>query len=150
MEDYYKDHPDGPLPQLVVDSNVSFVRRKDHVFVLMQGTRSPNGAPAEEAQRMVLLAELTGGEPGVLFDWELMVNYEPLSWSEFIRSKPQQPSPFRVRVRQGDYYNQPFMDDRKFVSFEMTPLHREDKVYGFVPRDSPLAAEIEAKLAKEL
>ena len=150
MAEYYERHADGPISGLQLGSSVSFVSRADGNFVLLQGRFIREAASPEKAEPIVILAELIEEEPGVLFDWEILVNHEPLSWPEFVASKARQASPFRVRVRRGDYYNQPFMDSSESVCFEMLLLHRNEKIYGYVPRGTKLAKEMENMIAKEL
>ena len=151
MEDYYRRHADRSLSNVLVDGEVSFIKRDDGMFVLMQGTLDPTRKPAaKRPQRVIFLAEIVDGDPEILFDWEVMVNYEPTPWSDFTESKSTSASPFRVRVVRGDYYNQPFMDEAKFACYAMRPLHQDEIAYGFVPRGSELAAKLDASLAKEL
>ncbi|MGI9240127.1 MAG: hypothetical protein ACR2RV_04970, partial [Verrucomicrobiales bacterium] len=150
MEAYYKKHPDGPMRNLTINQEVSFIQREGETYVLMQGAQlSPNGEEGERKQ-VLLLAELRKGDPCALFDWEVLVNYQPVSWEEFVASKSTTSSPFRVRVIQEEYYVKPFMDKEEYVSFGLVPLGQDRTVYGFARRGSDLEKQLSANVSREL
>lgn len=150
MATYYEDHADGSMTGLIIEREVSFIKREEKTFLLMRGQRpSLDGTPGE-MQPLVFLAELRKGDPCALFDWEVLVNYQPVSWDEFITTRPTATAPFRVRVAAGDYYNQPFMDNQEYVSFALLPMHGDRTFYGFVQRGSALAAQLGSSVSKEL
>ena len=150
MEAYYKKHPDGPLRNLIVNPEVSFIQRKGETFVLMKGGQLAADGEEGKREQVLLLAELRKGDPCALFDWEVLVNYQPISWGEFVASKSTVASPFRVRVAQEEYYVKPFMDEEEFVSFGLLPLGEDRKVYGFARRGSDLEKQLSADVSREL
>lgn len=150
MATYYETHDDGPMQGLVIDPQVSFIKRDNDTFILMQGRQASTDGTAGMGEPIIFLAELVEGEPGLLFDWEVMVNYGPISWSDFVASKSTEAAPFRVRVAADDYYVQPFMDRKQFISFAIRPLHGEETVYAFARRDSELAKQLVTAINKEL
>ena len=147
MEAYYKSNPDGSLEPVVLQPEISFFRRSDGEFALMQGESRAGDSPPRS---LIFLIEMTGGEPEFLFDWEVLVNYEPRPWEEFSATKSTQPSPYRVRISAGDYYNGHFLDKDKFAGFKVELLGRDDEIYAFAPRGSEIATRIERQLGAEL
>ena len=65
-------------------------------------------------------------------------------------SQSTEPASFRVRVSKGSYYNEPFMDQSKFTSYSLAPLHRSQTIHGFVENGTELARQLESLLSKEL
>jgi hypothetical protein len=150
MAKYYETHSDGPIEKLIIDPQISFIQRGEGVFALLQGRFTPKDSEFGETQLLIFLAEAQEGEPAFLFDWKVLVNYEPTSWEDFIALKSTEPASFRLRVAPGDYYNQPFMDAEKYASYTLFPLHRDKQAFGFVERGTPLAKRLKENVAKEL
>lgn len=59
-----------------------------------------------------------------------------------MRSRPTEPMTFRVKCENSDYYNYKFADDRTWQAFRLESPDGERTLYGYVPRDSPLAKEM--------
>jgi len=141
MEKYYADNPDGALGDLTIGNEVSFISRGDGIFVFFKGEKEVVDGENEQFVFVVELVE--GDDPGFLFDWEVLVNYEPIEWDEFRKSKIVETAPFRIRARKGDYYNAPFLNSSEYVCYALTPMGRVDEIFGYVKRGSDLAEELE-------
>ena len=94
---------------------------------------------------------MTEGDPEFLFDWEVLVNYEPKPWEEFRSEKSTIAYPFRVRVSEGDYYNGRFLDKKEYAGYRIEFLGREEEeVFGFARLGTEVARAIRDALASEL
>jgi len=75
---------------------------------------------------------------GLKIDWESSVGWSNMPWSEFIKSKPTSPQVFRVVLKDVDYYNFGFTDDRKWQSYLLESPDAEFSLYGYAERGSQL------------
>lgn len=82
------------------------------------------------------------GPGGLKIDWESWVGWSEMSWAEFTELKPTEPKLFRVILRQVDYYNFDFKDERTWRSYRLISPDGEDLLYGYVERDSLLDQQI--------
>lgn len=71
-------------------------------------------------------------------DWEAWVGWSEMPWDEFSATKPEEGMVFRVHVSEVDYYNFDFTDDSKWQSYRLESPDREDALYGYVLKESPL------------
>jgi hypothetical protein len=91
MRDYYTKH--GPFrPERandVISANLGTTEEGRHLaYISLQ-------MPDYREQRVILEKSAEGA---YLADWESLVGYQPLSWDEFLRTKPRAASEFRVGV----------------------------------------------------
>jgi len=145
MEKYYKSNEDFLLGKVVVSPPGQYIKRKNGNFVFFRGNYKKDG----ELKPIAFMIEVTDKAPKFLFDWQVMVNYQPIPWKEFSKSKVEKPAPFRVRVKKGDYFNHPFMDEDKFLSFKLELVGEDDPIYGFTPIKSAAGSKISELLEKE-
>ncbi len=75
---------------------------------------------------------------GLKIDWESWAGWSDMPWREFLASKPEQASMFRVVLSPVEYYNFGFTDDRKWQSYRLVSPDGEHALYGYVERGSPL------------
>ena len=139
-----------------------FVRRPERVLAKMQKLASRQSMPAEIERvgigtatlvrhelsgRAYLLtqAELRDSTPAtivfellengdLLIDWESLVGYCEMTWSEFRRSKPAKPQVFRITLERSEYYAYDFDDRENDLAFRIADLSGENVIYGYVPR----------------
>jgi hypothetical protein len=78
------------------------------------------------------------GDDGLKIDWESYVAWSEMPWQRFISEKPERPVLFRVALKTLEYYNFGFGDEKKWQSYELRSPDREQVLYGYVRRDSPL------------
>ncbi|MEM9480850.1 MAG: hypothetical protein AAGA58_14435 [Verrucomicrobiota bacterium] len=78
----------------------------------------------------------------VLLDWEFCVRYQPMSLEQFKRDKPQHPVPFRVKLKEGDYYNYEFSDNLVYQSVRLTYPGTDFLLHGFIDRTAPFANDL--------
>ncbi len=67
----------------------------------------------------------------LLIDWESAVAWAPMKWEEFLIKQPEEPVEFRVFIQLSDFWEPPFDDKNRWVSFK---VHRPDvfgKAYGY-------------------
>jgi hypothetical protein len=71
-------------------------------------------------------------------DWEVSVGYQPMPLDEFQLTRPTRPMPFRVAVREGDYYNGEFADATRWLCCELTyPGDPDFRIFGYADRLTP-------------
>ncbi|MFT4551113.1 MAG: hypothetical protein ACI8XO_005102 [Verrucomicrobiales bacterium] len=148
MERYHQRVPDRAIAPIIVEPDISFLNRSDGKFALVQAKRRTPGAAD---QHLVFLIEIVSGDKKFLIDWKVLVNYEPVPWEEFQSAKSTELSPFRVRVSPGDYYNQPFMDEKKFASFQLSfPQRPGEEVFAFAERGSLIDRQLQSFLEGDI
>lgn len=79
---------------------------------------------------------------GLKIDWESWVGWSELSWEEFRSTKPVAGHVFRVILSPVDYYNFDFTDDSKWKSYRLESPDKENAIYGYVEKGSPLDRRI--------
>lgn len=75
---------------------------------------------------------------GLKIDWESWAAWSDMPWQEFLATKPEQATIFRVVLSPVEYYNFAFTDDRKWQSYRLVSPDGEHALYGYVERGSPL------------
>ena len=61
-----------------------------------------------------------------------------MTWAELSEQKPTQPVQVRVIIRRAFYYNDDFVDERKWQAVSLLNPNEEDPFYGYVERGSSL------------
>ena len=87
------------------------------------------------------LAFIRTGE-GLKIDWESFVGWSEMPWEDFLAKKPTKPAVFRAQLRQVDYYNFEFSDERKWISYQLRSPDGQQVVYGYVKRDSSIDKQL--------
>ncbi|MCW1922713.1 hypothetical protein OKA05_09125 [Luteolibacter arcticus] len=71
-------------------------------------------------------------------DWESWAGWSEMSWQEFRKKKPVEPTLFRVQLSRVEYFNFAFTDDREWSSYRLDSPDGVDSIYGYVPRNGLL------------
>jgi hypothetical protein len=69
-------------------------------------------------------------------DWESAVGYGEMSWDDFLKTRPTEPTLLRLVAMSSDYHNYEFNDPSVWAGFTLFDRDGASSVYGFVPRDS--------------
>ena len=72
-----------------------------------------------------------------------------MNWQEYAEKRPQTPVWLRAVADAGDYYNYEFMDDKHHLCVRLTSPDGGQRLYGFVPRGSPLGYMLAKRLNHE-
>jgi hypothetical protein len=95
------------------------------------------------------VAMLTPDEQGVWrLDYESFARKCEPAWDQFISGEASE-GIVRIWFTKDNYFNAPYADDSKWLSFSMGRVDSEDIIYGYCPIDSP-QAEAMAKVMKRL
>lgn len=108
--------------------------------VIRQGSIATVRVRTQNFDERILAFALT--PEGWKVDWESWVGWSDLPWSDFMAKKPTQPGAFRVRLKDVEYYNRAFSEEPKWKSFLLETPDGSVTVYGYVPRDSPIASRL--------
>ena len=128
---YYRDHPlhAAGMEEFGVDDLVGF---QGGIAAVQVRTRD-----LEQKQMM-----LVDTKDGWKVDWESWVGWSEMSWKDFLREKPKTPKLFRVILRETQYYNYSFADERRWKSYNLTSPDGESSVIGYVERAGGIDREI--------
>lgn len=85
---------------------------------------------------------------GLKVDWESWVGWSDMPWDEFAEGGASSTGVFRVMMRNVEYYNFDFTDDRKWQSYRLDSPDREHSLYGYVERDSLAHARLRAAIGE--
>ena len=69
-------------------------------------------------------------------DWDCLVGYGELSWSQLRETRPNDPVQIRVFIQLNDYYNYHYSDPKAFAVYSLRAYETASTVYGYVERDS--------------
>lgn len=81
-------------------------------------------------------------------DWESWVGWSEMPWSELVKQKPLEPTLVRVILKNVDYYNFDFSDERKWRSYSLISPDESHVLYGYVQRNSALDKAIRPNESK--
>ena len=82
-----------------------------------------------------------------LVDWETSVGYQPIELYDYRAKQPPEPVTFRVLLKPDAYFNYAFEDRAKWLCYRLVYPGDEDfEIFGYVPRGSDLAADLEKLL----
>lgn len=96
----------------------------------------------EDGRNLQVLVE-AGSPDGAKVDWETYINYQPMDWDDFARSRPGgYTGDFRVYVEPDFLYSHEFSDSRIHSAFRLTTLKGLDVLYGYAPRGGELARNL--------
>ena len=85
-----------------------------------------------------------------LVDWETAVTYQPMNWDEYARQRPLGSTmDFRVYVNEDHFYSHEFADSRRWMSFRLTTLGGVETLFGYAPRGSEVATELQAMIRRD-
>jgi hypothetical protein len=72
-------------------------------------------------------------------DWETAVEWRQMSIADFRLQQPRTPVPFRLKIRDCNYYNHSFSDEKRWLATELYypyPGRNEILFYGYIDRRS--------------
>lgn len=81
-----------------------------------------------------------------LIDWESLVGYSEMSWTQFKKERPTTAKLFRTFASLGDYWNFEFSDEQKYLSVHMLSPDGLTSLHGFCETGSSLGKEVAAVL----
>ncbi len=83
----------------------------------------------------------------ILLDWEVSTGYQKVPLETFKKKKPNNPTPFRVKVAQTDEYGAPFEDEKKYQSVLLTyPGNPRFRLVGFIDKNQIWGAKFAARV----
>ena len=124
MEAYYATNPDGIINQSSMEMTwAGFVRGHFLIVITVVDTNY---------KEHYFTLERMGDEYKI--DWEVLVEYNPMSWKEFKEKRPTEPVTFRVSLTADQYYNFQFADATKYQSFRLASRDEFVGLYGYAPR----------------
>ena len=131
MEDYYQRNPDGPISFKEPEEGWKFLPAGASLFTDVT-TGNFDVLP-------IALGRQDDGSYRV--DWEDFVAYSEIGWKELIETKPTEPVMMRGLIKDGNYYNFGFTQD-KWKCLQIQDFSGEYTVYGYV--------ELEGEVMKKL
>ncbi len=124
MEEYYKTNPDGLINQTSMEMTwAGYVRGHFLIVITVVDTGY---------REHYFTLERVGDEYKI--DWEVLVEYNPMSWKEFRETRPTEPVVFRASLTADQYYNFQFSDATKFQCFRVASREEFVGLYGYANR----------------
>ena len=80
---------------------------------------------------------------GFRIDWESFVGYSDLSWADLRRTRPRQPVLLRAVVKPSDYFNMDFPSAGTHRCYQVSDIHSDHVLYGYVPVGSDVEVQIQ-------
>lgn len=76
-------------------------------------------------------------------DWESAVCHQPIPWDEFAKNRPAGSThDFRVYIEVDNFHSHEFANESRWACFRLTAKDSEEILFGYAPRDSPVAAAL--------
>jgi hypothetical protein len=100
-------------------------------------------ADAVKGRQVWLELPRDGGAPRI--DWEHLVSWSEVSWTEFVTGSPEGPGEFRVTVSPADKYEGAFPDKFRYMAFRMSDPEKRVTCYGYCESDSEVARQLLAE-----
>ena len=86
-------------------------------------------------------------QESIKMNWEVSFGYQVMTVKEFIASKTEEPTEFRVSMRLSDYYAHYYSDESKWQCLEISyPNDQTSKTFAYVNRNSILGNKIVTQL----
>lgn len=132
MEDHYSRYPFTPLGEPTIET-LRPLTLGTHGDFWMASLRFAGG------ERISLILEARPDEP-VRVDWETAVNYQPMNWDEYARTRPHGTSmDFRVYMTPDNHFSHEFRDPNVWDCYLLTARDSEEILFGYVKADNPSA-----------
>jgi len=132
MEDHYSRHPFVPLGEPTIET-LRPLTLGTHGDFWMASVQLPGG----EKRNLILQADQ---DEAARVDWETAVNYQPMNWDEFSRTRPRDSSmDFRVYMTPDNHFSHEFRDPDVWDCYLLTARDSEEILFGYVKADSPSA-----------
>lgn len=133
MEQFYATNPDTPIKQTSMEMTwAGYVRGHFLIVVTLADTNY---------REHYFTLERINDEYKI--DWEVLVEYNPMSWKDFREQRPTEPVEFRVSLTADQYYNFQFGNASEFQCFKLASRDEFVGLYGYARRDAPWFKEID-------
>lgn len=135
---YYRNHPAGALPYSHIErhsqSPAGFTEFR---VVLRDGTKK--------------FAAVVPTPEGPRVDWASFVALGDLEWEQMRQARPTQPVLMRVLATPGEQFTGPFSNREKLRCLRLVPAADPSAmpVYGYVPRETELASQLDLWLGQD-
>ena len=140
MQEHYAKpgNPDGAIPyrELPEDSKLAV-----HNSLLLLSVEM------EDFTRRPLAVEQVSADQ-FLVDWESWVGHCGVPWDELDERRPSEPFLLRARIKERDYYNYGFQDDR-WASWQLEDLNGDHRIFGYVDSTGPLMIRLATETRRE-
>ncbi|MES2709509.1 MAG: hypothetical protein V4726_23130 [Verrucomicrobiota bacterium] len=134
VEQYYRDHPDGP----VTDARMMMGMNAKNI------TSLSFEIPSQERFHFLNIAR-ENGEYRV--DWETSSFYQEENIRMLREKKSTELTRIAVTLAKGDgYYNYAFSDESRWTCFQLSYPGLPMSLYGYAPKDSQIVIDLEAML----
>jgi len=143
MEAWYQRYPDKAATagevvnrDKMVAGGAYFVRLEMKVV-----SDDPLAAPAPGTGTKFFIVEEfeKDGNRTYKVDWETAVEWRQMSFEDFKLEQPRTAVPFRIKIRESDYYNHEFTDETRWLAAELSyplPDRSGFVFYGYIDRRS--------------
>lgn len=139
MEKYYEQHPlESKTCDLI--TSFEFFTQGDQNFWKVLAIQNNN------KREWIFLEQVS--DTDVRIDWESLVHYQPMSWSDYAKNRPLSALDFRISLTPTPYYVGEFADESRWVSYRITAYGYDEVLFGYVVRDSQEHRMIETALQK--
>ena len=95
---------------------------------------------ADFGARPIALEQTPGG---FRVDWESFTGYSELSWAELRLTRPRHPVLLRAILKPSDYMNLDFPSAATHRCYQISDLHSDHVLYGYVPVGSDIELQIQ-------
>lgn len=136
MEEYYRDHPDGPI----TDAVLSLAMPARHLVNLSYDI------PSQGRSHFLCVVKSKGRH---VVDWESSSIYQEARIAKLREEKSTQPTRIAVTLTKSedtDYYNYAFRDANKWVCYKLGYPGLTVNLFGYAQRDSSDAIALDAML----
>ncbi|MEN9992279.1 MAG: hypothetical protein RLZZ224_1981 [Verrucomicrobiota bacterium] len=140
MEAYYAKNPIRALPCDLITS-YEFFTQEDRCFWKILTVHG------DQQREWVNLEQISDTE--VRIDWESLVHYQPMPWSDYTKNTPYSPQDFRVTLHPTPHYVGEFADESRWASYRITAEGYDEVLFGYVMRNSEAHAKIEMALSQQ-
>ncbi|MGB6222333.1 hypothetical protein [Haloferula sp.] len=138
MRDWYARHP-MPSREFVRLGVFQPLDLEGRTFWLV--TCEVTGGQSET----LLVEQKTDGR--VLVDWETQVCYQPMSWDEYVKNRPEGDAvDFRLYLQpdRGGFFSHEFRSEEDWSVYRLTAKDAEDYLFGYAPKGSELEERLNA------
>lgn len=140
MEEYYSRHP-------MISHECDLITGLESFTLDEKSFWKVSVIDVNQQRKHVTLEQISDTE--LLVDWESLVNYQPISWSDYARTKPFLPMDFRVTVQSSPRYIGEFSDESRWASYRLTTSFDDEILFGYVTRHSEAHDAIEAAIQSQ-
>lgn len=137
MREYYKNHPDRPVPYDTVESlgrDTTLTNILAYAFAVTM----------KDGERRRLIVGRSKGHK-YLVDWPSFVIYSEMDWGQFVSTRPTKSVSMRIMAQLTDVYRGDFVDPEKYLCLKIiNPLDvHADPLFAYAHRTSSLGRKLE-------